>query len=136
MSKQTSMLLNILNEHNPARRVLAARSTDRGLADFPRFPLLAIVGQREMKLALILELINPQIGGVLLIGPRGTGKTTAVRGLSDLLPTVQRSTCPNGCEPEAMFAQGIDAICAACTEKLGRGEAIIAPDRMRLVELP
>lgn len=136
MPKQTSILLNILNEHNPARRVLAARSTDHGLADFPRFPLLAIVGQLEMKLALILELINPQIGGVLLIGPRGTGKTTAVRGLSDLLPTVQRSTCPNGCEPEAMFAQGIDAICAACAEKLGRGEAITAPDRMRLVELP
>jgi magnesium chelatase subunit I len=91
-----------------------------------------------MKIALVLNLINPLIGGVLLIGPRGTGKTTAVRGLIDLLPTVQRSTCPNGngCEPEAVFAQGMDAICPDCAEKLGRGEPIVAPDRMRLIELP
>lgn len=136
MPKATSQLLDILNHHNPARKILAARPADRGLADAPRFPLLAIVGQPEMKLALCLALINPLIGGVLLSGPRGTGKTTAVRGLIDLLPQVQRSTCAYGCEPEAMFAQGIDGICAACAEKLGRGEPITAPDRVRLVELP
>src|SRR5512147_2066691 len=136
MPKQTSQLLDILNRANPARRVLDAPVPERGLAEAPHYPLLALVGQTEMKIALVLNLINPLIGGVLLIGPRGTGKTTAVRGLSDLLPTVQRSTCPNGCEPEAMFAQGLDAICASCAEKLGRGEAITAPDRMRLVELP
>lgn len=136
MPKTTSQLLDILNRHNPARKVLAARGADRGLADAPRFPLLAIVGQIEMKLALCLTLINPLIGGVLLSGPRGTGKTTAVRGLIDLLPSVQRSTCEYGCEPEAVWAQGIDAICAACAEKLGRGEPLTAPDRMRLVELP
>ena len=89
-----------------------------------------------MKMALILALINPAIGGVLLIGPRGTGKTTAVRGLSDLLPMVQRSTCAYGCEPEALLAQGMSGVCADCAQKLGRGEAITAPDRMRLVELP
>jgi magnesium chelatase subunit I len=136
MPKPTSQLLNILNQHNPAQKVLAARGVDRGLADAPRFPLLAIVGQVEMKLALCLTLINPLTGGVLLSGPRGTGKTTAVRGLIDLLPAVQRSTCEYGCEPEAVWAQGIDAICAACAEKLGRGEPLTAPDRMRLVELP
>jgi magnesium chelatase subunit I len=83
-------------------------------------------------------LINPLIDGVLLIGPRGTGKTTAVRGLIDLLPDVQRSTCPNGlgCEPAAVFAQGMDAICPDCAAKLGRGETIVSPDRMRLIELP
>ena len=136
MPKTTSQLLDILNRHNPAKKVLAARGTDRGLADAPRFPLLAIVGQIEMKLALCLTLINPLIGGVLLSGPRGTGKTTAVRGLIDLLPSVQRSTCEYGCEPEAVWAQGIDGICAACAEKLGRGDPLTAPDRMRLVELP
>lgn len=136
MPKQTSLLLDILNRSNPAKRVLAARPTDRGLAEVPCFPLLAIVGQTEMKAALILALINPHVGGVLLIGPRGTGKTTAVRGLIDLLPTVSRSTCPYGCEPEAAYAHGFDAICLSCAEKLGRGEAITAPDRMRLVELP
>jgi magnesium chelatase subunit I len=136
MPKQPSLLLDILNRNNPAKRVLAARPTDRGLAEVPCFPLLAIVGQTEMKVALILALINPHVGGVLLIGPRGTGKTTAVRGLIDLLPTVSRSTCPYGCEPEAAYTHGFDAICSSCAEKLGRGEAITAPDRMRLVELP
>jgi magnesium chelatase subunit I len=138
MPKQTSQLLDILNKANPARRILAAPATDRGLVEAPRYPLLALVGQTEMKLALVLNLINPLIGGVLLIGPRGTGKTTAVRGLIDLLPSIERSTCPNGygCEPEAVFAQGMTAICPDCAEKLGRGEPIAAPDRMRLIELP
>ncbi len=138
MPKQTSQLLDILNKANPTKRVLAAPALDRGLAEAPHYPLLALVGQTEMKLALALNLINPLIGGVLLIGPRGTGKTTAVRGLIDLLPDVQRSTCPNGlgCEPEAVFAQGVGAICSDCAEKLGRGEPIVAPDRMRLIELP
>ncbi|NNJ13160.1 AAA domain-containing protein [Chloroflexales bacterium ZM16-3] len=55
------------------------------------FPLLALVGQPELKTALILGLINPQIGGVLISGPYGVGKTTAVRGLLDLMPHVDRS---------------------------------------------
>ncbi len=138
MPKQTSQLLDILNRANPAKRILAAPALDRGLAEAPHFPLLALVGQSEMKIALVLNLINPLIGGVLLSGPRGTGKTTVVRGLIDLLPTVQRSTCPNGrgCEPAAVFAQGLDAICPDCAERLGRGDPITAPDRMRLIELP
>lgn len=138
MPKQTSQLLDILNRANPARRVLAVAASDRGLMEAPHYPLLALVGQVEMKIALVLNLINPLVGGVLLIGPRGTGKTTAVRGLIDLLPTVARSTCPNGngCEPEAVFAQGLDAICPQCAERLGRGEPITAPDLMRLIELP
>jgi magnesium chelatase subunit I len=106
------------------------------LVDSVRFPFLALVGQPEMKLALMLALINPAVGGVLLTGPRGTGKTTAVRGLVDILPQVQRSTCSNGCQPEAAYALGIDAVCPECATKLGRGDPITAPDRMRLIELP
>jgi magnesium chelatase subunit I len=53
------------------------------------FPLLALVGQPELKTALILTLINPGIGGVLVSGPYGVGKTTAVRGLLDILPLVE-----------------------------------------------
>ncbi len=54
------------------------------------FPLLALVGQTELKLALLLGLVNPAVGGVLLSGPYGVGKTTAVRGLLDLMPEVER----------------------------------------------
>ena len=131
-----SELIRLLQRHNPAQAVLGAHIGDRGLADEARFPFLALVGQVEMKLALVLTLINPAAGGVLLIGPRGTGKTTAVRGLLDLLPQVQRSTCPNGCEPQAADAEGMDGVCPDCAARLIRGESIIAPDRMRLIELP
>ena len=58
--------------------------------DIPIYPFLALVGQEELKTALILALVNPQIGGVLLIGPYGVGKTTAVRSLVDLMPLVER----------------------------------------------
>ncbi|MCJ7635089.1 ATP-binding protein, partial [Candidatus Bathyarchaeota archaeon] len=56
--------------------------------DRPVYPFAAIVGQEEMKLALLLNAINPQIGGLLIRGPKGTGKSTIVRSLVDLLPDI------------------------------------------------
>ena len=100
------------------------------------FPFLAIVGQTEMKLALMLGLINPNIGGILLIGPRGTAKTTAVRSLLNLLPQVERSTCYYGCLPEDIELGGIDAVCPDCAKKYGEGIPLTAPDPVRLIELP
>ena len=100
------------------------------------FPFLAIVGQQEMKLALLLGLINPNIGGILLIGPRGTAKTTAVRSLLNLLPQVDRSTCYYGCLPEDIELGGIDAVCPDCAKKYGEGIPLTAPDPVRLIELP
>ena len=100
------------------------------------FPFLAIVGQKEMKLALLLGLINPLVGGILLVGPRGTAKTTAVRSLLDLLPKVERSLCYYGCLPEDIETGGIDAICPDCARKYAEGQPLSAPDRVRLVELP
>ena len=100
------------------------------------FPFLGIVGQHEMKLALLLGLINPNIGGILLIGPRGTAKTTAVRSLLDLLPQVERSTCFYGCLPEDIEVGGIGAVCPDCAKKYGEGQPLTAPDKVRLIELP
>ena len=59
------------------------------LENRPVFPFTSIVGQEEMKLALILNVIDSKIGGVMVMGDRGTGKSTTVRALSDLLPNME-----------------------------------------------
>ncbi|MDD5369173.1 MAG: ATP-binding protein [Anaerolineaceae bacterium] len=109
---------------------------ESGMAEGLAFPFLALVGQAEMKLALLLALINPALGGVLLLGPRGTGKTTAARGLLDLLPQVMRSTCFYGCMPEDIETGGIDAVCPNCARKYAEGLPLATLDRVKLVELP
>lgn len=55
----------------------------------PVFPFSAIIGQEEMKLALILNVIDPRIGGVMIMGDRGTGKSTTIRAVADLLPEIE-----------------------------------------------
>ncbi len=83
-----SALLDILNNVG-ARRVLRMPSRNvLGFAENLPFPFIAVVGQNEMRFALLLALINPAVGGVLLIGPRGVGKTTCVRSLTGILPDV------------------------------------------------
>lgn len=109
---------------------------DAGIADVIPFPFFGLVGQDEMKLALLLAMINPHIGGVLLIGPRGTGKTTAVRSLPELLPQTPRSLCYYGCLPEDVEAGGMEAICPDCAVKYAQGEPLAILDQVHLVELP
>jgi magnesium chelatase subunit I len=66
------------------------------------FPFSAIVGQDEMKLSLLVAAVDPGIGGVLVFGDRGTGKSTAVRALAALLPKMRVvSACRYGCDPDA-----------------------------------
>jgi len=66
------------------------------------FPFSAIVGQDEMKLALLIAAVDPTIGGVLVFGDRGTGKSTAVRALAALLPPMRVVVgCRYGCDPAA-----------------------------------
>ena len=113
-----------------------APQEDLGLAEPLPYPFLALLGQEDMKLALLLAIINPAMGGVALIGPRGTGKTTAVRSLLDLLPDAERSACFYGCLPEDIEAGGIDAVCPNCAQKYARGEKLTRTERVRLVELP
>ncbi|MBN2047346.1 MAG: ATP-binding protein [Anaerolineaceae bacterium] len=109
---------------------------ESGLADHLPFPFLAIVGQQEMKLALLLNLINPLIGGVLLLGPRGTGKTTAVRSLINLMPKVPRSLCYFGCTEQDIEEEGIDSVCPDCAKKYGEGLPLTRLEDAKLVELP
>ena len=97
------------------------------------FPFTAIVGQESMKLALILNAIVPTIGGVLIRGEKGTGKSTAVRALARLLPEhAVVEGCHFGCDPT-----DVGALCDDCRHRLK--SAGILPShkrRMRVVELP
>jgi magnesium chelatase subunit I len=136
MSSGVQSLTDLLNKAGAQRILDAPPAEDMGLAEHLPFPFQAIVGQSEMKLALLLSLINPTIGGALLIGPRGTAKTTAVRSLTDLLPDVYRSKCNYGCLPEDIEAGGMDAVCPECAQRYAQGESLTYSDRVRLIELP
>lgn len=109
---------------------------DAGFAEHWPFPFLAIIGQKEMKLGLLLTLINPNIGGVLLVGPRGTGKTTSVRSLIDLMPYVYESNCYYGCIEDDVMAGGLESLCPNCVEKYEKGEPLSTLRPAKLVDLP
>jgi len=76
------------------------------------FPFSAIVGQEEMKRALMIAAVDPSVGGVLVFGDRGTGKSTAVRALAALLPPMQVvDGCRYGCDPRST------ALCEECSAR-------------------
>nr|WP_282731216.1 VWA domain-containing protein [Methanobacterium alcaliphilum] len=92
------------------------------------FPFTAIVGQEDVKKALILNAINPGIGGVLIKGDKGTGKTTSVRALADLLPLISVvKGCSFNCDPNNK-----DSLCEICQSR----DMEIEEQKMRVVELP
>ena len=84
------------------------------------FPFSAVVAQEEMKRSLLMAAIDPSIGGVLVFGDRGTGKSTAIRGLAALLPKMQAADCTYNCDPSA----GDEAVCADCRDKRAKGITI------------
>jgi len=93
------------------------------------YPFSALVGQEKMKLALILAVINPGLGGVLIRGEKGTAKSTAVRALAALLPEQMiRADCHFGCDPDNR-----DFWCEACKKRL---DAETKRRKRPLVELP
>jgi magnesium chelatase subunit I len=94
----------------------------------PLYPFSALVGQEEMKLALLLAVVDPRIGGVLVFGHRGTAKSTAVRGLAALVPQIEVvSGCPYQSRPEEPCG-----ICSACTQ----GERVSVRIPVPMVDLP
>jgi Mg-chelatase subunit ChlI len=94
------------------------------------FPFTAIVEQERLKQALLLNAVNPSVGGVLIKGPSGTGKSTAVRGLAELLPEIDVvADCPFSCSGQAP--------CEPCAERVSRGEGLpVIRRRRRIVDLP
>ncbi len=96
-----------------------------------RFPFSAVVGQEMVRLALLVNAVDPLLGGALIRGERGSGKTTIVRALGGVLP-MQRvvAGCPFRCDPDDR-----GAMCADCVE-LDVDAVPIAVERMRIVELP
>jgi magnesium chelatase subunit I len=96
------------------------------------YPFTAIVGQEEMKLALLAAAVDPSIGGVLVFGDRGTGKSTAVRALAALLPPMRRvDDCRYGCDPGAGAA-----LCEECTARAARGRLASRLAPVPVVDLP
>ena len=96
------------------------------------FPFTAIIGQEDMKKALVLNVVNPRLGGVLIQGEKGTAKSTAVRALADLLPPRQ---CIKGCrfhdDPNDKSNW-----CDECHEKYDNAEPPVEELPMKVVELP
>jgi magnesium chelatase subunit D len=107
-----------------AHRVHALRVT---------YPFSALVGQDEMKLALVLNAVSPQVAGVLVRGEKGTAKSTAVRALQALLPAITVvEDCVFACDPAE-----VKYMCQSCAQRLERGETLPQQQRLvRLVELP
>jgi magnesium chelatase subunit D len=96
------------------------------------YPFSAIVGQEEMKLALVLNVISSSIGGVLIMGHRGTGKSTVVRGLADLLPEISVvSGCAYRCDPV-----GEQELCDACKVDISSRAKRRKKSPVRVVDLP
>ncbi|HEY4386054.1 MAG TPA: ATP-binding protein, partial [Ktedonobacteraceae bacterium] len=97
------------------------------------YPFSALVGQDEMKLALLLNAVSPRIAGVLVQGEKGTAKSTAVRALQALLPDITVvENCPFGCDPDDRLH-----LCEACSQLLEHDKTLPTLQRpIRLVELP
>ena len=95
------------------------------------FPFSAIVGQEEMKLAILAAAVDPTIGGVLVFGDRGTGKSTAVRALAALLPPMRVvAGCRFACDP------GADDLCEACGEARKQKRLKVELVPVQVVDLP
>ena len=97
------------------------------------FPFSAIVGLDKLKLAILINAINPKIGGLLIRGPKGSGKSTIVRALADILPKIKVvKDCPFNCSP-----YDPSNMCPRCSERHKKGEKLPMEEReMVVVDLP
>ena len=97
------------------------------------YPFAAIAGQEDMKLALMLNVINPAIGGVLIRGEKGTAKSTAVRGLISL---AEEMPCIEGCRFNCLYGDEV-FLCDECRQRASEGETLLPQKKQKkVVELP
>lgn len=122
-----------INENSVGAKNISKMNQDAASFSSPVFPFCAIVGQEELKLALILNVIDPNIGGVMIMGHRGTGKSTAVRALAGLLPPIKVvKGCLYGCDPER-----VNEWCNSCQESKGASGKLATERRsVPVVDLP
>lgn len=113
--------------------LLAVSSRESVLMEKLLFPFVAIVGQEDMKRALLLNIVDPSIGGALIKGEKGTAKSTTVRSLEQVLPPKDVvSGCPFNCDPSRP-----DRYCTYCRGRLDKHEDIdVESVPMKVVELP
>ncbi|HOK41274.1 MAG TPA: magnesium chelatase subunit D family protein [bacterium] len=97
------------------------------------YPFTAIVGQEKMKKALILNAINPLIGGVLISGQKGTAKSTAVRALANILPEIEVvADCEFKCNP-----YNKNEMCNNCLHRIESGEKLpVIKQKIKIIDLP
>ncbi|KAF4393068.1 hypothetical protein F8388_012577 [Cannabis sativa] len=121
---------NVATEINSVEQdgKLKAKNSQR-----PVYPFAAIVGQDEMKLCLLLNVIDPKIGGVMIMGDRGTGKSTTVRSLVDLLPEIKVvSGDPYNSDPEDPESMGVEV-----RESVLKGDQLsVVLTKINMVDLP
>ncbi len=97
------------------------------------FPFSAIVAQEEMKLAILIAATDQSIGGVLAFGDRGTGKSTAIRALAALLPTMRViDRCIYNCDPDAPES----GLCEQCRGRKANGKVKVRKTQVPVVDLP
>ncbi|MCK4757160.1 MAG: ATP-binding protein, partial [Thermoplasmata archaeon] len=109
----------------------ATKMLDRGKQKRVLFPFTAMVGQEKMKKALTLNAIYPEIGGVLIRGQKGTGKSVSVRGLAEVLPDIEVTGCKFNCDPKDE-----DKFCTECAARHKAGNLPTHERQVQVVDLP
>ncbi|XP_065877697.1 magnesium-chelatase subunit ChlI, chloroplastic [Euphorbia lathyris] len=124
------LVTNVATDVSPTQQAqqAAAKENQR-----PVYPFAAIVGQDEMKLCLLLNVIDPKIGGVMIMGDRGTGKSTTVRSLVDLLPEIKVVFGdPYNSDPEDPESMGVEV-----RESILKGDELsVVLTKINMVDLP
>jgi Mg-chelatase subunit ChlI len=128
---ENQLRLRMEEEDKLRLKEAAAKLLERGKQKRVLFPFTAMVGQEKMKRALILNAIYPEVGGVLIRGQKGTGKSVSVRGLAEILPDIEVTGCKFNCDPAEP-----DKFCNECKAKHEAGRLETYKRPVQVVDLP